>query len=243
MTIVVDSSVRASSALDIITSAYKITGEYGAGETVSDDDAQDGLNALNDLLDSWWNDRLAIHQIYRESFTLTANDGQYTIGSGGDFNTTRPVKIVDAFVRTTENIDYPLTIIDTAQGYNRIAYKSTTSDISGALFYDNAYPLGTIFLYPVPTVANTLYLFSWKQLQSFTSLTAQVSLPPGYERALKYNLAKELNTLANGAMTPDAKEIAVESLAKIKRTNRRPIVSRTDITVGREYDITSDTYL
>lgn len=243
MTIIIQSSARITTALDIITSAYQIAGEYGAGETVNDTDAQEGLDSLNDLLESIHNDRLSIHQIKQESFSLTSNDGQYTIGAGGDFDTDRPVKITGAYIRTSEGVDYPLTIIDNIQDYNRIVSKSISTEIPGYLYCNYAYPLATINLYPIPSESNTMYLFSWKSLGSFTNLTDQVSLPPGYNRFLKYNLAKELNTLCNGTMTAEAKEIAVASWALVKRTNRRPMISRIEpMTDSSYYDIKSDTY-
>lgn len=243
MTIVVDNDARATTAMDVITTALKLVGEVGAGETVSSDDANDCLTSLNDMLDSWWNDRLSVHQIKKEYFTLTSLDGEYTIGENGDFNTTRPVKIIDAFTRTSEGIDYPLTILEDVKAYNRLSSKSVTSDISYYMHYEDAYPLGKIFLYPIPTQANTLYLFSWKQLRAFNSLTDQVLLPPGYDRAIKYNLAREINPLFGGAMTQDAREIAIEALSKIKSVNRKPIIARVDIMSDRaRYDIYSDTY-
>jgi hypothetical protein len=232
-----------TTAIDIITSALKLTGEYGAGETVSNDDAQDGLTALNDMLDSWWNDRLAVFEIKKENFPLVSAQQSYTIGTGGDFNTTRPVKIVDAFVRDSAGIDHKVTVLDSVQQYNRLSNKTTETEIPYYLYYDSAYPLGKIFLYPVPSSTYDLFLFSWKQIQSFPTLTTQVQLPPGYEMAMKFNLGKILNTLFSGAMTQDAKELAIESLARIKRTNKKPIVAKMDyMTEGGRYDFTGDTY-
>jgi hypothetical protein len=49
------------------------------------------------------------------------------------------------------------------------------------LFYDPAYPLGTIYFYYVPDQADTIYLNSLARLQSSRRSTTQISLPPGYE--------------------------------------------------------------
>lgn len=239
MTIVVQST-SGTSALDLITFAMKLTGEYGAGEDVLNDDAQDGLDALNSMLDSWSNDRLSVYQILKENFTLTPGTGEYTIGSGATFDAARPVKIVDAFVRI-DGVDHQLEIIQDVRDYNSISNKSVES-IPCRLFYDNAFPLGKIFLYPEPNAANDLYLFSYKQLTNFETLNDEVQLPLGYKRAIQYNLARELNPLFGNAMTEDAKQIAIESLAAIKRINYKPITSKTDIFSGGYYNIVSDTY-
>jgi hypothetical protein len=50
-------------------------------------------------------------------------------------------------------------------------------------------PLGTVYLYPVPDAAETLYLDSLKPLTEITGLTTVLAFPPGYLSALKSNLA------------------------------------------------------
>jgi hypothetical protein len=49
------------------------------------------------------------------------------------------------------------------------------------VFYDPAYPLGTLYFYYVPDQADQVYINSWKRLQSGLALVTQISLPPGYE--------------------------------------------------------------
>lgn len=207
-----------TTAADLISTALKLNGKLGQGEALTSNDATDGLNALNSMLDSWWNERLSVYQILRETHTLTISDRDYTIGSGGNINTTRPVKITNAFI-TSNSIDYPMEIID-VKAYDGLSAKTIESDIPHYLYYQPSYPLGIIYLYPTPSAANVLNFDSWKQLQSFSTLTTALSLPPGYQRALEYNLAVELCPLFGmPSPSPTVMKIATESKAAISRTN------------------------
>lgn len=202
-----------STALGIITSAMRKAGILTKTESPSADEAQDGLEMLNDLLASNANDGLFVYARTLESFPLSGGVADYTIGTGGTFNTPRPVFIASAYVRIA-TLDYPLTIIQD-EDYANIGIKSIGS-IPYWLNYTNAYPLATIRLYPVPSAAWTLFLLSEKQLSEFT-LNQTVSLPPGWDRYLKNQLAIEMAP-EYGQQAPDETvEIASKAMAAIKR--------------------------
>lgn len=216
-----------TSALDIVRGAAQLIGVVFKSEALDADEANDGLIALNDLLDTWSNDSLTTFANTLESFSLTGA-ASYTIGTGGNFNTSRPINIVTAVVRIG-TIDYDLTPITQEQYQLDIAVKSTTSPIPSFITYDNGFPLGTIKMYAVPTAGGTLYLESNKPLSNLSALTTTVSLPPGWKRALKYNLAIDLAP-SYGAEVPDGvAAIARTSLGAIKRSssinNAMPLMS------------------
>lgn len=207
-----------TTANDLITKALKLNGKLGQGQTLSSYDADDCLGSLNAMLDSWWNERLLVPQILRETFTLVADDDDYTIGSGGQIATTRPIKITNAFI-TSNDIDYPMKIL-TVEEYDAIQSKTIESDYPSYLYYEQSYPLGVIYLYPVPSATNTLNFDSWKRIQSFSALTTEISLPPGYQRTIEYNLSIETAPLFGGVdIPPLVIKIAVESKAAISRIN------------------------
>src|ERR1700761_935531 len=111
-----------TTALDIINGAARLAGITFKSEALDNDEAQDGLIQLNDLLDSWSNDDLITFALTLESFPLTTA-ASYTIGIGGNFNTSRPIDIKTAVVRYS-TIDYPLTIISPEQYQLEIPIKS-----------------------------------------------------------------------------------------------------------------------
>ena len=57
------------------------------------------------------------------------------------------------------------------------------------------------------------------QLAGFTSLADSVIVPPGYKRALEYNLSIELGPKYGKKATADLVQLAIMSKADIKRTN------------------------
>ncbi len=177
-----------ASGRSLVTTALKQAGIITAGETPTAQEAVDGLAELNRMTASWSNDSLMIYARTFENFPLSSGVGDYTIGPSATFNTVRPMHIIDAYVRQ-DTIDYWLAIIPDEQ-YDVIAFKNIDS-IPQVLNYTAQFPQATIRIYPKPQASFTLYIRSEKQLTSFT-LDDEVSLPPGWEDALIYNLAVRL---------------------------------------------------
>jgi hypothetical protein len=86
--------------------------------------------------------------------------------------------------------------------------------------FDNAFPLATIRLYPVPDQNYTLFIQSEKELAQFT-LDQVVSLPAGWERALIYNLAIELAPEYGQEVNQAVFSIAMNAKMLIMRTINR----------------------
>ena len=152
------------------------------------------LREMNRMLDSYANDNLIIYEQTEESFALTASQGSYTIGVSGspDFNTVRPQEILEGTYVRVGSIDYPLRI-KSMREYRKLATKSTASTPPRWLSYNPTYPNGTIYLWYEPNSTDSIYLISLKELGTFASLTTTVTLPPGYEDLLVYELALRLN--------------------------------------------------
>lgn len=219
----------ASTALKIITAALKDIRVIGAGDTVNDDDAEDALYQLNNLLDSWWNERLAVFSIRSDSGTWTGAAQSITVGSGGTINISRPLKITNV-VFTFNSIDYPVKRMMSREEYDAIPYKVAQASFPDYVFYDPAYPLGVLYGYPIPAAALSVAIESWQQIQSFAALGTTIALPPGYERAIQKNLAIELSPSygPSAAPSPELKEAAIKSKAAIKTVNAPKMVAATD---------------
>lgn len=69
--------------IDIISGSLRAIGALAAGETVDAITAQDCLGMLNDLLDMWSNEHLAVYYTTEMIFPLTVNQYQYTVGPLG----------------------------------------------------------------------------------------------------------------------------------------------------------------
>lgn len=209
------------------------------GASMTSAESADALIAFNAMIDSWKNDGLMAYSLETESKAMVVGDSSYTFVAAGDFNGTRPVKIVSAYM-TIGDTDYPVEII-TAEDWYAIEDKTTTSDLVEKLWYNPTMSSGTVNVWPVPSSTNTLTLVVRTPLADL-ALGTTVALPPGWEKAIAYNGAIEI--APEFEKQPSAAVIngATESLAAIKRINSQPISSRSELSpVGRRFNIFSGT--
>lgn len=221
-----------TTTLDIITQAFLEVGAFATSESIPAADAQDALGKLNRMLDAWRNERLMLYQLTRETFNLVASQQSYTIGSGGNFNTNRPLSIERAGVEvqsTNPVTELPVDIVSDAE-WQQIRVKAITSTYPRKLWVQGGMPLVTLWVWPVPSEVNKLVLYSWPGalLAQFAALTTTLSLPPGYEEALISNLAMRLYPSYGTPINPVVEQTARESKALLKRTNTRQADLRCD---------------
>jgi hypothetical protein len=225
---------------ELVKGSMRLIGVIAAGETPSAGEMADGLSALNEMIDSWSNESLVIYTRVREEFSLVAGTQSYTIGTAGTFNTSRPVKIDLATIElqsSSPNIELPLEIINLSQ-WAGIIDKSTSSDVPSKLFIEGTYPLDTLHLWPKPSAANKVVLYSMKALTAFATADTAVSLPNGYLRALRYNLAIEMAPEFGREPSALVVTAAQESKEVIKRMNIKPgLLAANDLTSRKPYNI------
>jgi hypothetical protein len=216
-------------AADLIRSAALKLGAISSGESLTASEASDGLNVLNSMLDFWAINRLFIYQIVQSSYSWTGGQASRTIGSGGNFNATRPVRIEDgSYFRDSNSIDSPVSIIRDRATYDQLASKSDQTTFPEFLYYEPSYPLGTLYAYPVPSQTITLKLNSWQTLQSFAALTDNLSLPPGYQWTIEHNLAVALEPIFDLSCPAAVKAEAIKSKSAIASINSVPLTAMTE---------------
>ncbi len=74
--------------IDIISGALRSIGALAAGETVDAVTASDAFGMLNDMLDMWSNESLMVYYSTEVIFPLVQSQYQYTIGPGGQIQST-----------------------------------------------------------------------------------------------------------------------------------------------------------
>lgn len=211
---------------DLIKGSLRLIGAIATGQTPSANEEADCLSVLNEMLDSWSTERLTIFNTVRESFTLIPTQQAYTIGTGGDFDTTRPQLVENAGVMSG-TIELPVDIL-TQDEWAAISLKSTSSTFPMKLYMEDAFPLATINLWPVPSAANSLILYSWKPLTAFASASTTFVMPPGYLMALRFNLAVMLAPEYGKTPNDLVMKGAVDGKSNIKRMNIKPQLLRCD---------------
>jgi hypothetical protein len=209
---------------DLISASLRLIGAIAPGESIAANEATDGLASINRMLDSWSNESLLIYSRVREEFVLTPNTQSYTIGATGVFVTTRPMRIDQALIRVETSspaIEYKLNILSLSE-WASINQKASSSTIPTDIYIEGTYPNETVNLYPMPSAAYKVVLFSWKPLSTILTLDTAIAFPPGYERALVYNGAIELAPEYGKSVSPEVAKTAEESKSSIKRMNTKP---------------------
>lgn len=202
----------------LILTALQLIGDKAPGDTLTTAEQPEYLSRLNMMMESWDNDGLICYASVTDTKALTAGIGTYTIGTGGDINTNWPTKIEVAWTVDGSNVSRQIDNFVGSDEWAEIILKQLGNTYPNTLWYDNAYPLGNINLWPLPVAGLTLYLLSYGRLQSFAAIGTTVSLPPGYEMAITTNLAIFL--AAGQVEVPAAvAKLAQESLARLKTNN------------------------
>lgn len=214
----------ADTALTIITDALMDIGVLADEEVPTASQASSALRKLNNMIDSWNIENLAIYGATEYVLPMVAGQGKYTIGEGGDLNVPRPNNITSAAARDLtlppeSQVDYPLYIMSDLE-YQSIVLKGLQSPWPNmAIWFNKTYPLIEAYVYPVPTGSN-FGVSMWDSgiLNNFT-LHQVVNLAPGYKRSITANLCLELAG-GYGVSVPDTVQtIAVQSKADIKTKN------------------------
>lgn len=230
-----------ATANDLITRAMRALGCLGRTEVPSASEASDALTAFNAMLDSWSNEALASYVLGQISFPLVIGQQSYTIGPAlANITADRPLSIQDAFIRDSSNLDYPMRIIP-RDIWNDIGAKNISSQIPDTIFYDTTYPLGTIYVFPIPLIGYSCYIYSSTNQVTFAGLTTVLAMPVGYERAYVLNLAVELMSAGFPVLLNDIGRQALiknasDSKANIKSTNISDVIASYDgAIVSRSY--------
>ena len=220
----------------IITRAVRLLGAVAQGTPLPAGDAADGLSALNSMLEAW---NISSLNVYTENFTvysLVAGKQLYTVGPTGDIAIAaqqRPTTIDRAKLRvlnTVPNIDLPIKLVEDEE-WSEIQVKDLQSTYPTKMYVAGGFPNLELYLWPIPNIVNDIVLWTWNQVSQLADINVDLSLPPGYERAIIYNLAMELSPEYGVLPSPVVAQTAVDSLAHIKRINSIPLYLDCDAAI------------
>jgi hypothetical protein len=209
-----------ATAGDIINGSLRLLGVLAEGETPSAEISQDSLAAMNQMIDSWNTERLAVFSTQDQVFTWPASQISRTLGPSGDFVGNRPILLDDAtyYRDAGTGVSYGIKIINQQQ-YDGIAVKTVTSTYPQVIWLNMSYPDVEMYVYPVPTRALEWHFISVEELDQPATLTTELSFPPGYLRAFRYNLACEIAPEFGVEPSRQVSRIAMTSKRNLKRIN------------------------
>ena len=194
-----------TTALQLITRAFQEAGIVYKQESLDADESSDALSILNDMLQQWVLFGFNSVVSTRESFASTGA-ANYTIGVGGDFNTSKPLVIKNIFTRSG-SVDYPAYPMDD-DAFIGIGTKNTQ---------------GTPDYYNYADNYHTIYIYSEKPITAISSLSSTVTLPVGWEGAIPPNLGMKLCSSFGQPASAELVNNAKMSLAAIKTMVARNI--------------------
>ena len=169
------------SAYDQICGALRLLGVLAEGETPSSETANDALYALNQMIDSWDTERLAVFSTKDDVYLWPAGERSQTYGPTGDVVGERPVLLDDStyFRDPQTNVSYGIKFINQQQ-YDGIAVKTVTSTYPQVMWINMSYPNIEMVVYPVP-----LRLLEWHFI-SVERLHQPATLATSWASALSY---------------------------------------------------------
>lgn len=209
-----------TTAGDQINGALRLIGQLAEGETPSAATSQDALTAMNQMIDSWSTERLAVFSTQDQVFSWPPGAISRTLGPTGDFVGNRPILLDDStyFRDPANNISFGIKILNQQQ-YNGIAVKTVTSTYPQVIWINMEYPNIDMYVYPVPTKVLEWHFVSVSELTQPATLATVLSFPPGYLRAFRYCLACEIAAEFGVEPSPQVSRIAMTSKRNLKRIN------------------------
>lgn len=143
-----------TTAREFITLALKEAGVLGVGQTPLAEDINDSFTLLTRMLNGWQQKRWLVPGLTHVS--MPGNGEKFNrIGPGQYFNCLRPREIKAAWftqnnVSESNKVSFNLVRIWAYEDYTRLALKDLKS-WPQAFFYDNAFPYGHIYIWPIPS--------------------------------------------------------------------------------------------
>ena len=203
---------------DVINEALLLLGVIYPGQTISAEALATAELGCNMMLGEWSAQGLAVFSVAKITKALVSGTATYTIGTGATWNTPRPEKIEAWAVTSSSGFAGSGKPVDPATFVTIARDRSAIGSIIEALNYDAAYPVGTLTLYPIPN-GGTLELWVWQQFAFISDFTAAIDFPPGYLKAIVYNLAVDLAPKFGRPLDPTIATVAMQCKAGLGAVN------------------------
>ena len=198
-------------AEDIITDASRTIEAIASGEPLNPNELSDGLISLNKLVDGWGALGMLIVQVAEQQISLASEAQPYALSY-------RPSKILSAYC-VHGVLSAAVEVLSAAQ-WSEIVDTSRSGKFATKMFCDYAFPNSNILWWP--TASGTLHLLYHATLPQWVDLdTTQITLAPGYARALTLNLAIDLAEQYGKPVTQSLLAKAAEARADLMAANNR----------------------
>lgn len=203
-----------------LTRAMIGTGVIASGDSMSAAEAADGLLILNEIVDSWSADGdLRSHKIVTD-FVFAAGQAQWLFSQSAKLVDYATIKAAGSDIETEIKV---MTMKEWALFKDKNALGVPTG-----VFIDDTGGGMAVLPFPVPNATYTINLYRGGMLDPYDSLNDEMSLSPGYSRALRYECMIELAQEFDKTLKPSVFMKADQLKADIKRANYQPSSMKSD---------------
>jgi len=222
---------------EVINDAMVEIGAQDPNEAVTAEAAAYGLRVLNRMLGKWNTEELMVYTVNRDLYSLTAGKQVYTLGTGGDFNVARPVKIqaVSVILNTgAYPVEIPVDVLNDEEWQNT-SVKTTPSNFPTKVWITGNMPLNSLYFWPVPQDSTVqVALYTWGRTSAFADVNQSIVFPDGYEEAIVTNLGMALSGSYSIQPSATLQMRAAAARAAIQSMNISPVwLTSDDGLVGR----------
>lgn len=200
------SSVVQTTWLDLVTQALKDCGYLGVGMNPLAEDVNEAFARLQWMLSQWERQRWLVYHNVTYTLASTGQITPYSIGpTGGGFapqisvgaygQSARPNRLESGVFRQlygspSPPIDWPLAPCESMEDYNEKIRIKNLTNFALWYFYDPAWPLGQLYLWPWPQSGiYAIVMVAREQLPLGFALNAVLNVPFEYYQAMCSNLA------------------------------------------------------
>jgi len=182
--------------LGVIKDAYIDAGLNEQGQNPDSDQVVTGMDRLTDLINIMQVDGLKLWLNVDTAVTLVAGQATYTFMPSGDVNMTKPLRVIQGYWLSPDDIRTPLTVLSW-DDYLRLSQVSGNNGAVNSYFVNKKQTQldVTFWLTPDATAAlGTAHVLLQTQVTNFSNLTETMNFPQEWRMALRWGLADQLAT-------------------------------------------------
>lgn len=222
--------------LEVLNQIYRKAGVLkAAGRGLSGSEQDEGLHIVNSLLDGLKIERLFFYQILRTLFDAAIGQRDYLVGSlvdGANWEIERPEHILRAgylIPGASAESEIQMRVLKDYTEYQTIINKAVPSSMSWIMYYRASLPVGTATLWPVPSAAFQVAIYTPGTVDEFTDVMQDISFPKGYREFLEYAGAVAVHdNYPDAKMLPSVEARAIMYKSRVKASQYSPGYIRSD---------------
>ena len=212
------------SVYGMIQDALILTGALGVsdGDDLQENIGSLALRTLNGMLANWSTKDLVNYSQAVVTLNPPAQGTTYlTLGTDGIItpdSATRFIQIREIHIKQGTSV---WTVPSgTYEEYDR-CFAKLTQGIPQIFAYDYQFPVGKLYMWPVPLAGSTVDVIGIKSLAYATSVQGTLDLPDWWRDAIVYNLAVRLGPFIGNPPDEQIMQTAGHALSGIKSMNNR----------------------